>query len=42
MENISWTDGMRNEVVFALSQGEEKYPPYNKKKDGQLDWPYLA
>jgi len=24
------------------SQGGEKYPTYNKKKEGQLDWSYHA
>jgi hypothetical protein len=36
MEKISWTDGVRNEEIFALSQGGEEYPAcvYNEKKDG--------
>jgi hypothetical protein len=33
MENISWTDHVRNEGVLHRVKGGKKYPAYNKKKE---------
>ena len=32
---------MSNEETLQ-NQGGEEYPTYNIKKEGHLDWPYLA
>jgi len=44
MENICWTDRVRNEKkkIFSNSQGGEEYPTYNEKKEDQLDWSHLT
>jgi len=42
MENISWTDRVRNEKNVTRSQGGEEYRTYNEKKEGQVDWSHLA
>jgi len=41
MEKISWTDCVRNEVL-RNSEGTEAYATYNKRREGELDWLYLA
>jgi hypothetical protein len=41
MEKISWTDCVGNEVLRNIL-GAEEYATYNKRKEGELDWSYLA
>jgi hypothetical protein len=40
-EKISWTDHVKNQDV-KQSQRRKKYPTYNKKKEGYMDWLHLA